>query len=569
MFSAVNRVFQAGANLSSGSLNSSKSQPAPVSITMESDHVVGENRPRSKPPSLKLDRTRPPNISWLPSNSPSGSGTLTPKSFGMFPSGSPRSSPGIEPTTPTRTGGFFPQRKPTSLRRLSSDSLHVRHSAHLSEASDGDSIGSLRKQLSPIDEHQAETIQSSPKRRPSLDSTLPRTPDSASHPAFLTRTLKRSVSQTSTSTFRSNISLSAPSIPPVDLRPTFSTGTLGLPHRKSQLALPTLPTVAGSPRQYVSVIYEDQSSQAARMSTPSFITAASDDDVEDVAEEDENPLKDSVHVSKHSGPSADALDTASITSHHPKPPGFDDDDMYEIDLSDSGINFDNRVPPPKARDYVNPFDDPDGHILQHHLGTAPSAHHPSSLETSSSVTRVEFAIHSRWLKSSKWGSERFTWTEGPKKNLRFTSAFILFWIGFIAPWCWLIGGWYLSPSGEIMPDGQYLQTVDLAWPRKPKTSTTSDQDAEKGHHDEQTEHKLTKIWHPVGTHSQEMLTARLERQAGVSQSETLPPDKEAQSTGRTGIDPWVRRCRIAAIASGFILSLAVIAALVVVAGFAR
>ncbi|KAJ2985217.1 hypothetical protein NUW54_g10223 [Trametes sanguinea] len=125
--------------------------------------------------------------------------------------------------------------------------------------------------------------------------SAPRTPDSIrtfdriggshspAHSAFLNRPLKRSTSQTSTSTFRSNISIAAPAIPPLDLRPNFQ-NAMGVQHgpnspalapapRKSRLAPPTLPTVVGSPRQpnKVSVIYEDGSS--AR--TGSFMTAPS------------------------------------------------------------------------------------------------------------------------------------------------------------------------------------------------------------------------------------------------------------------------------------------------------
>lgn len=335
----------------------------------------------------------------------------------------------------------------------------------------------------------------------------------------------------------------APSIPPLDLRPPFA-GTLGLPPRRSQLAQSSLPTVIGSPRPNVSVIYETSSNR-------SFVTAASAHDSysemdivhhhhghdEDEDEDDEPRVSQFRETYFNS-----SVDSESLTEHG------DDDEQYVLDhdAPDVMLEVDLGVPPPSST-LVDRFSRDAPACLN---GATPRyAVSEHSFETSTTSTAVmESRIQHRWLQGLSFGSVRFPKPDSDAKHggadaaWRVTSAFVLFWIGFVAPWCWLIGGWYLSRSGEMEPEGQYLKTVSLHWPRG--------------------DHKDV-----LGLSN----TARKERRwwsRHRASKESLPLSEKhpTHGTPRVTLDPWVRRCRVAAVVSGAVLCVGCVVTLIVVSG---
>ncbi|KAH9912454.1 uncharacterized protein B0H18DRAFT_1127142 [Fomitopsis serialis] len=90
------------------------------------------------------------------------------------------------------------------------------------------------------------------------------------------------------------------------------------------------------------------------------------------------------------------------------------------------------------------------------LGTSGGAHSVSS-------SGSDAYIHNRWLRGISFGSGNYEF-HIPRassrrrsrsclpERLAATSACVLFWLGFMGPWCWLIGGWMLTTEGELEPE---------------------------------------------------------------------------------------------------------------------
>ncbi|EMD37005.1 hypothetical protein CERSUDRAFT_114906, partial [Gelatoporia subvermispora B] len=227
-----------------------------------------------------MDRVRtsgPSHIEW---KSPSTQHSPASSAFGVHSLNRTASSPSmtLTPTSATLTANA----NTLSARPPSAQSLRIDLLRHSVEEPEWEHAALSRESRQPAPK--LEPLHVPPPRRPSLES-VPRTPDSTRvldghgqpanlvHQAFIRRTLKRSVSQTSTTTLQSTVSAVAPTIPPLDLRPDFQS-SMGLPApRKSRLPPPSLPTVVGSPTRPAkySVIYEDNDS----IRTGSFITAPS------------------------------------------------------------------------------------------------------------------------------------------------------------------------------------------------------------------------------------------------------------------------------------------------------
>ncbi|KAI0316236.1 hypothetical protein OF83DRAFT_1084412 [Amylostereum chailletii] len=149
-------------------------------------------------------------------------------------------------------------------------------------------------------------------------------------------------------------------------------------------------------------------------------------------------------------------------------------------------------------------------------------------------------IWRRWRRGLSFGSHRPSILSSLHlPNITPPRAAILFWVGFIAPWCWLIGGWLVEegrPSGVREPekeDGPVLpvwrvpaaegaqQEVESAAPRQSNRWTQ---------------------WLAVG--------------GGASEGEDF------KLLGRREAQAWVVRCRIAAVVSGALLVAGFIVALV-------
>ncbi|KAI0634241.1 hypothetical protein C8Q77DRAFT_1217478 [Trametes polyzona] len=504
-------------------------------------------------------------------------------------------------TSPLSTASASQTYRPSSVGKRSSLSMgFTADSANASEDSDGDSVRSTRSQnvpkpLSPI--HELRHFP--PQRRVSMES-VPRTPDSTRtfdrlggptpspvHSAFLNRPLKRSTSQTSNSTFRSNISTAAPAIPPLDLRPDFQ-NALGVPHgpnspgllapppRKSRLPSPTLPTVIGSPVQTsknkVSVIYEDGAS--ARTST-SFITAPS---LNLPSPDTETPppifiARDYANSNGTDGTETEETGaTATQRPRRPLPEGLYED----VDLHD-GAEFGLR--PPASRGST-----PGRSSLLLDTPRRSSSTRPSysRSRSASPASSSESFLHRRWLKGMSFGSDRFVLPPSAQARrarlfANASHACILFWLGFVAPWCWLIGGWLLTRKGEVGSDGLYAETgpvLPLWHKRRSKPGREKgDKSKDSGPEDVgipvpekvraingAAERRIkAKSWYPLIAPSLESLTPSTGSGASTRRLKRCLPTPH-------GVDPWIQRCRIAAAASGVLIFAAFVVAIVLVAG---
>ncbi|KAH9947795.1 hypothetical protein B0H21DRAFT_852136 [Amylocystis lapponica] len=530
MLSTLSRMFQAGHNNESDHghndhtesvrpLSKGKQHADALGLGLDipvlerkvsSVSVAGKERPR--PP-------RPSHVSWKSPSSQASPASLHQSA----------SSPSLL-FAPTSARPVSDGYRPSSLRRTSSHSSHLTSpeppAALDNEGSNRGSAGPAdlppTKPLSPIDER----VYFPPQRRPSLDS-LPPTPDSTrvydghsegaaraflhaeqaspstttvAYPtAFISRPLNRTISQTSTSTLRSTAS-AAPSIPPLDLRPNFHSALGVAVPRKSRLAPPSLPTVLGSPPRPAkySVIYED----GASARTASFITAPSV----------HTPEPGDVDVDADDGAESDYVPSTGDTDTGMLPAGLDARSPQRASL--------------------------------HTFSSGPS-------RTDAETTDAEAYIHQRWLKGVSFGSAHLVLPPAPRPH-RATSACVLFWLGFVGPWCWLIGGWLLSRGGEIKPEGEDMALP--VWIRR-KSRGYGGGGKEECHPAALKEKKHgLRMWFPLIAPSGETLSP--------VRSRTSVDSLQKQKRGQ-GVDPWVFRCRVAAIASGIIILAAFVVAVVI------
>ena len=414
---------------------------------------------------------------------------------------------------------------------------------------------------------------------------------SAAQNAFLHRPLKRSLSQTSASTHRSTVSAVPPVIPPLDLRPNFQTAVgagastaaasasapaapppqlpLAMPvPRKSRLPQPTLPTVVGSPRapNMVSVIYEDGASVSASARSSSFVTAPSPVSPTTPDEQHRHSLGldlAALYVDPSALRVSDGTDDTGKTGSTGRTGGTGETARrLPAGLVDEhGRLLPSPVPAlsPGARPSSLPTDRPNN-------PTPPSAHsrlsvphslpppqpRPHSRGGGSSTTDETF-LQERWLKGLSFGSgDRVVFPPTTKPARCSGGAQLLFWLGFIAPWCWLVGGWLLARDGAVRAEehGPLLplwRRVGQRGKRRGSADTAVASVEGKGR-------VKTKSWYPLVAPSLDSLAA------------SNGGDVRVKKDRRRAADPWVMRCRIAAAVSGLLILGGFVVAMVFVAG---
>ncbi|KAH9927947.1 uncharacterized protein BXZ73DRAFT_78404 [Epithele typhae] len=337
---------------------------------------------------------------------------------------------------------------------------------------------------------------------------LPATASSAALNAFLHRPLKRSISQTSTSTHRSTVSAVPPVIPPLDLRPNFQTAVVAntsrsgspvgsAPHtialapqpvpRKSRLPIPTLPTVVGSPRtanvNMVSVIYEDSGGPSAR--TSSFITAPSP----------ASPSTPTSDVGTHRFSLGRELAAMYVDPSAIRASDGTGDTRETRATRETEETGETAMPTrPAGLEHYSP--DPDAHLSLSARSldsvgrptsdvpsrrpgnpTPPSTHSRLSAPRDSfllarvrppslAVPDGESFVEQRWLEVVALGAGKRFSIEIPRRRVPGAKggavedgrgcagpsyACVLFWLGFVMPWCWLVGGWLVSSSVSGAP----------------------------------------------------------------------------------------------------------------------
>ena len=178
-----------------------------------------------------------------------------------------------------------------------------------------------------------------------------------------------------------------------------------------------------------------------------------------------------------------------------------------------------------------------------------------AIEETATIVEDDQFIMERWMKtlfySASGGKELFSTAKGgERKRYPVSSTCVLFWVGFVAPWCWLVGGWMMPPTDAS------LRERDM---RKLKEKLSADVDNETGSQGE--EGGGLRKWILPDPSSSFKATAR----APSISSTTSVCSKEVEEARVTAADPWIRRCRIASIVGGTILGLALIAMVAVLA----
>ena len=198
------------------------------------------------------------------------------------------------------------------------------------------------------------------------------------------------------------------------------------------------------------------------------------------------------------------------------------------------------------------------------LPAPPNAIPRRQRSAASSITSESY-IHNRWLRGVSFGSGNYEShvprTSSMRKvrscltgKLQVSSACCLFWLGFVGPWCWLIGGWVLTAEGELERDYiHHVSPPDL--PLSVRHGKRPDAAAER----RKARNLLASKLFPLVAPSVESLTPSVHTQTSVMSARRLK-----KGTLQV-VDPWVIRCRIAAIMSGVLILAAVIIALIVAA----
>ncbi|KAI6041520.1 hypothetical protein EDC04DRAFT_3139664 [Pisolithus marmoratus] len=338
---------------------------------------------------------------------------------------------------------------------------------------------------------------------------------SPSFSTFLSRPLNRTVSLSSIRTHQSSISSSTPPvIPPLDLRPAFSG--------------PFLPTVPGFADGF-----DEESSSDRRIS---YITARS-------TGARESRYSSTQH--EHFVDAESSLETTSTDKrsqrlpHTPKgSPPYPLPDAPRTQLPQ---------PPPPAHfaDVISPSHPQQaGQSEYPPRPSAPSLHSFTSLPSASSsfidrrFADSDFYIGSTAERASarQAGQRCITQKDSPD------TIKLLFWIGFIAPWCWLIGGWMIEPRHAPLYSSRSRGGSLLPmWTGKGKNV----QNASSVN---------------MHTHGYPFITPSVASLMPPSYSRVVLSPKPLRPVK----NPWVRRCRIAAVTSGVLLLVAFVVTFVVV-----
>lgn len=338
---------------------------------------------------------------------------------------------------------------------------------------------------------------------------------------FLSRPLNRTISMSSTRTHQSGNSLSAapPVIPPLDLRPEFP-GPLPSDTVLSRDVDEGIPDDASTKRES---FFTAQSAGAMRESRYSAM----------LLEPDHEPLDD------QKPPSSRTADSSKNSPEHqqaiPQLPSLPPATQTPL------------LPRPSSRTSTYPpsYSLPQPNVTHrtNYGGIDTPSQRDSVRSMSSSFIDRRFAESELYFgsqtecSSARQANEK--WTKHTEKS---DTARTLFWLGFIAPWCWLIGGWLVKAknnngygrSGSMMPlwTGKSARTID-SFRMQPL------------HHG-----------YPfVAPSVQSLMPPSYSR--GIHSVHPRGPFLIARS-------PWIRRCRVAAAVSGIIIMLMFIVALVVV-----
>ena len=353
----------------------------------------------------------------------------------------------------------------------------------------------------------------------------------STYSAFLRRPLKRSISATSTSSFRTNVtSPHPPVLPPLNITPL-----------EIRPVYPPVSHRAGP--QHFSTVYEDANSER----TGSFVTAPSESgDAEDP-----------------SSPARGGRGGLSGSTTLYSPAAFPAiDDLY----TDSDNDNDNSSSNPYT---TTPPSGSTGSSAQARPRPRAEGGHRSGSGTSDTFVLRRLTFGSALSRPS------FTAARAALARLP-PMPIILFWAGFVAPWCWLIGGWLIA-EGRWEASGKARAALPLWRPRKRHTYTRSQRrkgkmvarDVEKAAPKEEEEEVPRRggwtsvSWNPFAPRASVLIAAQTGTSADGSAAQK---EKVVTIVKPYSAEVWVYRCRLAAVISAVMLLTALIVTLVIVGG---
>lgn len=395
---------------------------------------------------------------------------------------------------------------------------------------------------------------------------------------FILRPLNRSISLSSTRTHQSSVSsVTPPVIPPLDLKPEFrgpaflttptslnSHGLLDVGAHDDdsvsdrRASFVTAQTGLGRESKYSlgqDEVFVD-AEEGFRRDSSGTIHAFDSHFLEDIVDTPPTPLNTSEPI-EPPVPARTTMHTRSASRASPSPPS------YNLPLGP--YSSDNHLQPDPFPHPHRPTPSPTMHSSR--LGmSAPSLQDlGTSISTSSSFIDRRFAPSSLYLhRASERDDARKAGSREALRSERVDIVQVLFWLGFIAPWCWLIGGWLVSAKprshghghGSVYGNGYHNSlggggsSLLPLWTHTSRSMQSFD---------------MTKMYHgyPFVAPSALSLTPPPLPYQSQRAAVVLTP-KPVGPVGRGMKNPWVRRCRIAAVASGVIILIAFIVALVVV-----
>ena len=401
---------------------------------------------------------------------------------------------------------------------------------------------------------------------------------------FILRPLNRSISLSSTRTHQSSVSsATAPAIPPLDLKPEFrgqaflttptslhSRGLLDIGVRDDDSvsdrreSFVTAQTGLGRESRY-SLGQEEvfvDAEEGFRRDSDGTIHPFDSRLLDDTADTPPTPqprpaLQNASKPVKPPIPARIIMHPRSASGTSSSPPSYN---------QPSGSHSSDNHPQPNPHQHPHPHrPTPPFTVYPSRLGvSAPSLQElGASTSASSSFIDRRFAPSSLYLAPA---SERETAREaGTRWTLRLEhvdTVQVLFWIGFISPWCWLIGGWLVSPkrpsrghgSASGHSHGKHDNGRASLLPLLANNSkSVHSLDTTRKHHG-----------YPFVAPSVSSLMPPPPPYQSQRALVVLTPMKPVELERRGMPNPYVRRCRIAAVTSGVLIFVAFLVALVVV-----
>jgi hypothetical protein len=178
--------------------------------------------------------------------------------------------------------------------------------------------------------------------------------------------------------------------------------------------------------------------------------------------------------------------------------------------------------------------------------------HASITSRARTTSTVSESLARNWRRSGQYcgnAMASFPKLRESRFHKTITPACWMFWLGFVAPWCWILGGWYFTIRGETRPASSRTTRKKLPLP-----SWIMEKKVTGGAELSEKEAALNGIWfgYPYVTPSVNSLPLH----SSVRTAKQTPTPSV--------LDPWIFRCRFAAWTMAGLLIIAFVTAFIVV-----